>query len=265
MKDNKSTQTEDIKVPDLIQITPNLIHINDLLPFMCILQLHLYCILINKSNIDTKSLLQLEKKPDETERENIIYVLECKDGKYYVGKTGDLDRRLQSHTEGCGSFWTKRYPYQKLVEVVRNADKFDEDKYVLKYMDLYGIDNVRGGSYSQMILNPDLIASINRHLITANNLCYICGNGGHLTRECPLNKKSPLFLNNVENRKRILDASELVEDDEQIPPIKMQKINNDISFTKKSGTVYVKCDRCGRTGHLLEQCFSKKHFDGSDL
>ncbi len=262
MDDNKSTQTEDVKVPDLIHITPNLIHINDLLPFMCMLQLQLYYILLNTT--DTKYLPELKKK-DETERENIIYVLECKDGKYYVGKTGDLDRRLQTHISGSGSFWTKRYPYQKLVEVVRNADKFDEDKYVLKYMDLYGIDNVRGGSYSQMILNPDLIASINRHLITANNLCYICGNGGHLTRECSLNRKSPLFLNNVENRKRILDASELVEDEDQDPPIKMQKINNDIHFAKKSGTVYVKCDRCGRTGHLLEQCFSKKHFDGTDL
>jgi hypothetical protein len=260
MNSDKSTQTDkDVKVPELINITPNLIHINDLLPFMCMLQIHLYYLLIN--NTDLKSS---EKTIDQNDRENIIYVLQCKDGKYYVGKTGDLDRRLQSHISGTGSFWTKKYPYEKLVEVVRNADKFDEDKYVLKYMDLYGIDNVRGGSYSQMILNPDFIASINRHLITANNLCYICGNGGHLTRECPSNKKSPLFLNNVENRRKMLNASELIENDIE-PPKKMANMNNDITFSSRSGTVYNKCDRCGRTGHLLEQCFSKKHFDGSDL
>ena len=121
MKVDQGTQTDDsVKVPELISITPNLIHINDLLPFMCILQLHMYCVLLNKSVPLSESVTETETVND---RENIIYVLQCKDGKYYVGKTGDLDRRLQSHISGCGSFWTKKYPYVKVEEVIRNPIK----------------------------------------------------------------------------------------------------------------------------------------------
>ena len=37
-------------------------------------------------------------------------------------------------------------PYQELA---------DEDKYVLKYMHKYGIENVRGGTYSKIKLEPE--------------------------------------------------------------------------------------------------------------
>ncbi len=187
----------------------------------------------------------------EDEEEITIYVLECMDGKYYVGRTGNLDKRLELHSSGRGSFWTRKYPMKSVVEVLKNADKFDEDKYVLKYMDKYGVENVRGGSYSQMVLNNDLQKCIQRHFITANNLCYICGGKGHLIRECPDNPKNARLLNNLEERRKFSEE----------PPRKKIKVE-DISFSFDSEAL---CNRCGRTGHYTEQCFSKKHFNGEKL
>lgn len=73
-----------------------------------------------------------------------IYILKCQGNKYYVGKTDDPEDRISQHFSGFGSEWTKRHPPQRVLEVIEGCDEFDEDKYTLKSMQKYGIDNVRG-------------------------------------------------------------------------------------------------------------------------
>ena len=62
-----------------------------------------------------------------------IYVLQLKQNKFYVGKTETPDKRLNCHKSGNGSAWTKKYKPIKTIELFE-GDKYDEDKYVLKYM-----------------------------------------------------------------------------------------------------------------------------------
>ena len=81
-----------------------------------------------------------------------IYVLKLISNKYYVGKTNNPDFRFNNHLNFKGSAWTKLYKPIKLMELIE-GDKYDEDKYTMKYMDKYGISNVRGGSYSNIKLN----------------------------------------------------------------------------------------------------------------
>ena len=50
--------------------------------------------------------------------------------------------------------WTTKYKPIKVVELIE-GDNYDEDKYTLKYMEQYGIDNVRGGSFCQIIITVD--------------------------------------------------------------------------------------------------------------
>jgi len=112
-----------------------------------------------------------------------IYILACAHGKYYVGRTTTKDR-IQMHFDGNGSAWTKIHkPYKKLLVV--KGDKFDEDKYVFKYMEKYGIQNVRGGCFSQVVLPDDKIKMIETILTGVDDRCFRCGESGHFINDCP--------------------------------------------------------------------------------
>ena len=114
----------------------------------------------------------------------IIYILELEDNKFYVGKTNDVEKRFFEHANGNGSVWTKKYHVKKIKETIENADPFDEDKYVKKYMTMYGIDAVRGGSYSIIILTNEQINLLQSEINSALNLCNGCGKHGHFIKEC---------------------------------------------------------------------------------
>lgn len=114
-----------------------------------------------------------------------IYVLELREGKYYVGKTKNAKRRLESHMSGSGSEWTKKYEPLKMLEQHDNCDEFDEDKYVLKMMSKYGIDNVRGGSFTQIRLTDVEMDFLKKRLVSASDLCFVCNSSEHFSKDCP--------------------------------------------------------------------------------
>ena len=43
------------------------------------------------------------------------YILECRDGSFYVGSTWDMDRRVSEHNEGLGAAYTRRRRPVRLV------------------------------------------------------------------------------------------------------------------------------------------------------
>jgi hypothetical protein len=115
----------------------------------------------------------------------LVYVLRLAGGRYYVGKTSNLAARLAAHSGLKGSAWTRRYPFKALVESLPAADKFDEEKLTLRYMDQYGAENVRGGSYSNPELYEYQLKNIARQLASANDRCLKCGDFGHFITQCP--------------------------------------------------------------------------------
>ena len=88
-----------------------------------------------------------------------IYVLKLKYNKYYVGKTNNPRFRLDDHFSNNGSSWTKKYK---------------EDKWTIKYMKKYGIDNVRGGSFNTIKLNKSKTEVINHMISSSEDKCYKC-------------------------------------------------------------------------------------------
>jgi len=114
-----------------------------------------------------------------------IYILKLNNNKYYIGKTNrNVKERYQEHLEGIGSFWTKKYKPLSVVKQIENSSPFDEDRYVKEYMAIYGIDNVRGGSYNQEELNGETIKFLKNELRTSKNECYKCGSTSHFVSEC---------------------------------------------------------------------------------
>jgi hypothetical protein len=85
----------------------------------------------------------------------IIYILLCDEQKYYIGRTNNLIKRLKEHISGNGSEWTKKYKPIKPIQIIKYTSPFDEDKYTLIYMSKYGIENVRGGTFSSSSLKDD--------------------------------------------------------------------------------------------------------------
>lgn len=130
-----------------------------------------------------------------------IYILQLNNDKYYVGKTNRLiDDRYKEHLDGIGSFWTKKYKPLSVIKQIENSSPFDEDRYVKEYMAIYGIENVRGGSYNQEELNSETIKFLRNELRTSNNECYKCGSTNHFASECDyisIDDYIELFITNL--------------------------------------------------------------------
>ena len=47
--------------------------------------------------------------------EHFVYILQSADGRYYVGYTTDLTRRMDQHREGTGAKFTRGFGFGKLL------------------------------------------------------------------------------------------------------------------------------------------------------
>ncbi len=100
-------------------------------------------------------------------------------------------------------------------------------------MDKYGIDNVRGGVYTQVKLSQEQLNEINRKLDSVNDRCYICHKNGHFASSC---KGSVSSSGSGESK-----------------------------VCKGSGSTESKllCTRCGRNTHLVSSCYAHSHINSS--
>ena len=143
-----------------------------------------------------------------------IYILQLELNKYYIGKTNNSDIRLDSHFNSNGSEWTKIYKPIKVYELISDCDSYDEDKYTLKYMEKEGIDNVRGGSFSQIELSDEQIKLINQMIKGASDKCFNCGESDHFIKDCIKSRIQDYLkdLNNENIKNEIIKINSIYEE-----------------------------------------------------
>lgn len=81
-----------------------------------------------------------------------VYVLRLSGGRKYVGISDDPMKALVMHKEGGVCAWTDRYRPESIMQIQRAISSDKLDHYVIRYMIQYGVENVRGGSWSTVRL-----------------------------------------------------------------------------------------------------------------
>jgi hypothetical protein len=165
-----------------------------------------------------------------------IYVLKLRNRKFYVGSSEYPEDRYLQHKEEYGSAWTTEYPPVSIFQTFVAGSRLDEDYITKQYMLMFGIDNVRGGSYVEMELPLFQKKALKKEFETANKRCYLCGKKNHYIRDCPFNQTY------------VTTDYQFIQNVQKNPPVTKQI-----------------CFRCGRSGHYSPDCYARKDIDGNYL
>ncbi len=166
-----------------------------------------------------------------------LYVLALEGGHYYVGRTSCLATRFAQHAAGTGfgSAWTKLHPLiskDPAVAVVEHQHTSDarlqEDVWVIRVAQAYGIDKVRGGAWSKPVLAKAKREMLEDRIRNAGDLCLRCGKAGHFMNAC---KQTVAKLAAPKKQRAAARA--------RATPLK-----------RKNAI----CQRCGSSGHTSRMC-----------
>ena len=191
-----------------------------------------------------------------------IYILLLELNKYYIGKTNNPDIRIDNHFNCYGSEWTKIYKPIKVYELISDCDSYDEDKYTLKYMEKEGIDNVRGGSFSQIKLSDEQIKLINQMIKGASDKCFNCGKSGHFIKDC-IESKIQDYLKDIKNENIQYETIKINSIYEEIIELNILIKStdficiDDLSEIKKESQDFIKFTKLNEESRKIQEEFQK--------
>ena len=234
-----------------------------------------------------------------------IYSLQLQNNKFYIGKTDNPNFRLENHFNDSGSAWTKKHNPISIHQVIPECTDHDEQRITQEYMKKYGIDNVRGGPWCRIKLDPDEIQFIKKLIQSETDECYQCGSKNHFVKDWPEKKnickrcgrfghKDKNCFAKVDTKDKEIFSEGIWECDfceKEFDSLKGCQFHENVHCTKRRGMkkksfdlahalfdelkdssdeeYYEKnsytCFRCGRKGHMANNCFANKHIKGYNL
>jgi NAD-dependent DNA ligase len=93
-----------------------------------------------------------------------IYILGLEDEKYFVGTTTNTYFTLKSYLNNNKAAWTQKYKPLRVTRFIEDCYDYEEDIVTLNLMKIYGIANVRGGSYANVNLDKSILDIIKQKI-----------------------------------------------------------------------------------------------------
>jgi hypothetical protein len=171
-----------------------------------------------------------------------IYVLSLQCGNYYLGKTLNPEFSFECidlELKNCA--WIRKYAPLCISDFFEASKEEMNlkllDYHVLKYMNLYGILHVRGGSFSGVVFENHQMLYLKKQVNRFGNgvFCVICGSRLHRDVDCS---------------KSVCKMEGGCEGQSEYDMIENLKAN---------------CGRCGRYGHETVHCIAILHQNGTLL
>jgi len=112
-----------------------------------------------------------------------IYILRLQQEKYWVGYTTEPICSIKPFMEL--NDWVTNYVVENIYKIIP-AKSYRLDYEVRELMGSAGIDNVRGGSWSDSVLPATVIRALKAEIFgTSDKVCFMCQKQGHYVQDCP--------------------------------------------------------------------------------
>ena len=178
-----------------------------------------------------------------------LYVLELTCGKYFVGKSRDVEHTYAYYACGFGPPWIRVYNPVRIVETRPVTSANDVRTTTMALMKKYGVDAVRPYDFGEMRLSDELEQALRFEMHAPADACTKCHATGHGHKDCTQEQNTSWScqwcVSDYPNRY----ACEQHEKGCRPPSV-------DVSPPKDW------CTRCGRTEHTADRCYEVKHTEG---
>ena len=162
-----------------------------------------------------------------------VYVFQCNNkNKYYVGKSDNVENRINQHNTGDGAKFVKNNGgvYKQLDLITPNNTEdlgLREQQETIAQMLVHGFNNVRGWEFTSSVdLTYEECVSIKTLILGSGDFCRKCGSTEHFIKDCenkkenwliklescmekPKKKEENIFKSIINNKKNTITDFEL--------------------------------------------------------